>query len=666
MIPTVRFDRPETIAFHQEGDIILLPVILSEASSDPVSVSIDLRFPFLHASQVTILDASITVPAGETRAVARVRIEDDTAFEGSELVSFQITEATGATVDTSDAPGVGDANHFAFWIAENDVPDGPLVSFEFTSVLPKAQEGDILELTLVLSETSATPGTVTLKNNFGALRSDDIEILDPTVVFAAGETRATVRVQITDDTLLEPEELNQIAIDSVTGATADIRTSPVTNSPSDRFSFSVEESDVPPEITVGFSPLQATPTYLEGDVFDVTLNLSEASDTAITVTLGHTFTTQTSEFSILDDIVTFAPGETTATIQVRVENDFKHDLYQLLSMDILSAPGATIDTTPDGFGGNLGVFRFIVEENDEDFIDLFGINSFVGDNTDNLMSGLGGDDHLTGRGGRDRMNGGEGNDTLLGGAGNDDLQGYTGHDLLEGGADNDTISGGQDNDTLRGGHGDDTLRGDAGKDTLLGQNGNDDIRGGDQNDRLSGGQGADTLYGDAGFDHLLGDLGTDRLFGGNGNDRLFGGQGNDRLDGGKGTDRLFGGEGRDILNGGIGADALSGQNGLDRLNGGKGNDRLDGGAGNDTLTGGLGADTFVFSTGTDRVTDFDITNTGDRIDLSALTAITDFTDLVDNHLRDVDGDAVIDDLLGNTLTLRGIDVDTLEESHFLF
>ena len=72
---------------------------------------------------------------------------------------------------------------------------------------------------------------------------------------------------------------------------------------------------------------------------------------------------------------------------------------------------------------------------------------------------------------------------------------------------------------------------------------------------------------------------------------------------------------------------LIGSDGNEYLQGGAGDDTFIGGAGDDSLTGGLGRNTFVFEAGhgNDTITDF---NSGyDKIDLSAFSGISQFSDL---------------------------------------
>ena len=192
---------------------------------------------------------------------------------------------------------------------------------------------------------------------------------------------------------------------------------------------------------------------------------------------------------------------------------------------------------------------------------------------------------------------------------------------------------------------------------------------------------------------------------------MGGGQGNDTLVGGSGSDRLLGGTGADHLDGGAGAfdqaaywhadagvtasledsaintgeaagdiytsieqlagsaysDRLIGDAGNNYLYGLNGDDVLDGGAGDDHLSGGAGADVFVLrnSFGNDTIDDFSTADV-DQIDLSILSAISDFFDLRDNHLSNAATGAMIDDGAGNSLLLINVWMDDLLADHFIF
>jgi Ca2+-binding RTX toxin-like protein len=221
-----------------------------------------------------------------------------------------------------------------------------------------------------------------------------------------------------------------------------------------------------------------------------------------------------------------------------------------------------------------------------------------GEGNDQLY-GEAGDDSLEGNSGNDYLEGGEGNDSLLGNIGNDQLYGQLGQDTLLGGSGDDLLDGGEDNDLLQGGEDEDQLYGQAGNDTLEGNAGDDLLEGGENNDLLQGGEDNDKLYGQAGEDNLAGNSGNDLLDGGENKDILDGGSGNDQLYGQQGEDTLLGGEGKDNLYGGTENDILQGQAGDDYLEGEDGDDQLSGGEDNDRLYGQQGNDFITGDTGDD-------------------------------------------------------------------
>lgn len=327
---------------------------------------------------------------------------------------------------------------------------------------------------------------------------------------------------------------------------------------------------------------------------------------------------------------------------------------------------------------------------------------FGGDGAD-FLTGHVGNDYLDGGVGDDILHGGHGNDQLLGAEGNDVLNGSIGFDALSGGDGNDTLRGDEDDDYLSGGSGDDVLEGGTGNDLLLGGAGSDTLDGGTGLDiasyadidgrvrvELEAGTGTeigtthvdtligiedvigsdydDVLWGNDTHNVLAGGAGEDALVGYDGNDTLYGDAGNDRLTGGLGIDSLHGGDGSDELNGQSGEDTLSGGDGDDILNGHAQSDRLIGGAGSDTLSGGAHADVFVFGDefGVDTITDFETTEPGEVINLSAVSEIEDWLDLSTNHMTETAGGILIEDGQGNLIELTGVTFAELTEAHFVF
>jgi Peptidase M10 serralysin C terminal/Metallo-peptidase family M12B Reprolysin-like len=110
--------------------------------------------------------------------------------------------------------------------------------------------------------------------------------------------------------------------------------------------------------------------------------------------------------------------------------------------------------------------------------------------------------------------------------------------------------------------------------------------------------------------------------------------------GGGFSDFLLGNEYSNILVGNGGDDSLLGGFGKDSLYGGAGRDWLDGGRGFDALTGGAGKDIFVFATNGahDQLWDF---QDGDKIDLTRLRGIANYSDLIHHHMSNDSGNVII-------------------------
>lgn len=281
---------------------------------------------------------------------------------------------------------------------------------------------------------------------------------------------------------------------------------------------------------------------------------------------------------------------------------------------------------------------------------LSQIESILGSNFADLLTGDAGGNSLTGNAGADSLYGGGGADSLYGGNDNDLLQGGSGSDRLDGGAGVDTVdyaestaavnvnlatgagSGGTAagdtlvaienifgsiyNDSLYGSTGNNVLSGGLGNDYLSGDQGDDTLAGGAGRDTLAGGQGMDYLdyresdaavsinlaSNSASGGHATGDVlsGVDGVFGSAFDDTLLGFD-NEGLSGDVYTNVFFGGGGNDYMDGRAGDDALSGDDGNDSVYGGAGNDSASGGEGNDAVYGGAGNDSLDGGAGEDLI-----------------------------------------------------------------
>jgi Ca2+-binding RTX toxin-like protein len=194
----------------------------------------------------------------------------------------------------------------------------------------------------------------------------------------------------------------------------------------------------------------------------------------------------------------------------------------------------------------------------------------------------------------------------------------------------ETIQGDVGNESLSGFDGDDTMYGLAGNDTLDGGTGTDQLDGGEGDDVYIFNDAADTIVEDLNEGRDLVRSSLTYTLGANVEDLELTGTSAIDGTGNGGPNSITGNSGKNVLKGLNGADTLIGNGGNDRLEGGKGKDQLIGGAGADSLYGGGAKDLFVYKAigdsktkarGMDTIFDFKHSE-GDRIDLLAIDANT--------------------------------------------
>ncbi len=234
----------------------------------------------------------------------------------------------------------------------------------------------------------------------------------------------------------------------------------------------------------------------------------------------------------------------------------------------------------------------------------------------------------------------------------------------------------------------------------------DSVTAGDGNDTIDSGAGRDTVYGDAGDDVITGGAGDDTMYGESGDDTfvLTGNHGSDRITGGETGETngdtidatginqtqwlsLSTPESGSIVRGaqatvfseiesiqlGSGDDVIAGSTGNDSVSTGTGADSVDGGAGDDVfdigaadgaadevlLEDGDGSDTIV---GFEAPTDLGGGSYGgnDLLNVSNLTVGNGVTSVTVSHVTVTDtvgdgtGDAILNFVGGETLTLVGV------------
>ena len=615
-----------------EGDSGTRSAVFEVRLSQPAASAFTVAYNTVDGSaragqDYTATSGTLSFAAGQEVATVQVPIIGDTVPEGTEFFSLV---ATPSLASISRAGAVGQAT-----IIDTDAP-GPTISI--ASAEPVVENNtNYLRFVVSLSEPALDAVTVNYRTLLGT--ASDADLYSPSthrsnngsVTFEAGQTSAEIYILTRTDSADEVDETIFLELTQPQGGqfAGNVKSLFATG-------FILDDDGAGLNIMLAGTPSQVVEPNNGAVRHDVVVELSRPANAALTfdVSAINGSGVAGTDFRLLDTTVTFAPGQTRATVGVEILTNAGSTGDKAFSLALAARSGSPFPTAA---------------------IPTVPVT---------ILEGLAGNDTVVGTSGRD---------TLFGGAGNDVLRGLGGNDVLDGGTGDDTLIGGTGADALRGGSGSDrasyetatsgvvanlsnaaantgdakgdtyssieNLTGSSYADTLTGTSGANDIRGGAGNDVLSGLAGNDRLFGNDGDDVLIGGAGADALNGGAGSDRasyetaaaavvanLSNASANsgdakgdtyvsiENLTGSAFNDRLTGTSGANNIRGGSGKDVLYGLGGNDTLEGDSGNDTLIGGAGADTLRGGSGLDRASYETATSGVVanlSNATTNTGD-------------------------------------------------------
>ena len=373
---------------------------------------------------------------------------EDTVVYANLLSTDVVLEKVGdvITVDNSDIlANVENIQFSDTTIDTTTVGSQPVLMGDDITVIEGDSLGTIAQFTFNLSE----PASADVQFDYNtvddtALAGEDYIATSGQVTIAAGESNATVEVELVGDTEFEPDEMFALNLSGLTGAT-----------------FANDETEYAVVAKIENDDSQNTP--------------------ATTTGIKDIIVTQNAPDSIVD---LFGAFENADSLTYSIEGNTNNGLFDRVAVD-----GTTGTLTLDYAERALGSAELTVRATNSqgEFIETdFTVSAIASSKNKDTLIGGEGNDYLDGGKDKDYLDGGLGNDTLIGDDKEDTLYGDEGNDYLDGGKDKDYLDGGLGNDTLIGGDK---------KDTLIGGEGNDVLSGGKDKDTfvLMSGQGTDTI-----------------------------------------------------------------------------------------------------------------------------------------------------------------------------
>ncbi|HLA79296.1 MAG TPA: Calx-beta domain-containing protein [Vicinamibacteria bacterium] len=301
-------------------------ITLSAASPNTVTVTVDTAdgTATAGADYTAVVGQVVTFAPGVLTQTVDVPVLGDTAIEPNETFSVNLSAPTGATI--TDSQGVGT-------IATDDVA----LSINDVTIT----EGDAgfanAVFTITLSSPRAVPVTVTVDTVDGtatagtASPADYRAVVSQVVTFAAGVTTRNLNVRAFGDVTTEPGETFSVNLSAPANATIADAQGIGTILDNDLI-LSIDDATV-----IEGNTGSATAT------FTVTLSAASASTVTVTAnTANGTATAGTDYTAVVGQLVTFAPGVTTQTVDVTVAGDLTFEVDETYTVNLSAATNATI------------------------------------------------------------------------------------------------------------------------------------------------------------------------------------------------------------------------------------------------------------------------------------------------------------------------------------
>jgi Calx-beta domain-containing protein/VCBS repeat protein len=312
-----------------------MTVTLSPASGSPVTV--DCSTPQPNSGTATAADNAdytstthtLTFDPGQTSKTCDIPVTADSMDEDNETVAVSLSNPTGATIN--DGAGV-------LTITDDDNP--PTISIGNTSDTEGSSTNTTATFAVSLSAASAKPITVNVATADGtAHQPGDYTSKTQTLTFNPGDTEKDFDVTVIADTVDEPNE-------TFTATLSSPNANATLGSPTTGTATIVDDDDAS-----GLSINNATVTEGNTGTTNATFTVTLAPASAQTVTVHYATAdgtaTQPADYTATSGDLSFAPNETTKTINVPVKGDTTDEPDEGFTVNLSSPVNATI---ADGSG----------------------------------------------------------------------------------------------------------------------------------------------------------------------------------------------------------------------------------------------------------------------------------------------------------------------------
>ena len=274
---------------------------------------------------------TVAIPAGTTQTFD-IEIIDDMLLEGEETFNVALVPTPGSgTV-------IGEEDVATVIITDTSVAPPPTVEFALTSTSVTVNEDDdtaILMLEITGGSAPASVDVTTGGTGDTATAGEDYTALSGQTVAIPAGTSQTVEIAITEDMLLEDNEMFTVTLAPTAGTNTLIGTE-------DTATVTIVDTSMPPPPVVQFSPNSVALSVDENDG-PATLTLEITGGTApasVDVTTGAGSATAGTDYAPLTAFTVAIPAGTTQTFNVAILNDAVIEEDETFAVAIVPTPGS--------------------------------------------------------------------------------------------------------------------------------------------------------------------------------------------------------------------------------------------------------------------------------------------------------------------------------------
>jgi thiamine phosphate synthase YjbQ (UPF0047 family) len=279
---------------------------------------------------------TVLIGAGQTTATVSINPTDDTVDEQDETIILTVTDGSNYNVGTpSSATGT---------ILDDDVVVvDPTVSVTVNPTSVNEDGAGALVYTFARAGDTTQALSVTYTVGGTATQGTDFPAQSGTVTIGAGQTTATVSINPTDDTVVEPNET--IILTVTDGSNYNV------GAPSSATGTILNDDVVVPDPTVSVS---VDPTIVDEDgTAALTYTFTRSGDAtqalSVTYTVGGTATPGT-DFPVQSGTVTIGAGQTTATVTINPTDDTVDEPNETIILTVTDGSNYNVGTPSSATG----------------------------------------------------------------------------------------------------------------------------------------------------------------------------------------------------------------------------------------------------------------------------------------------------------------------------